>query len=443
MGNGYSYFIDNLDNLNKIIISVLEKTQSQNKIECEIEKINDNIIQDNKNKYIKLNDYFRHGVILDNNNKDEIKFKIKYDKKEIEISMNNIEIKNIPKGEELGKLIIDNYLINNKSLDFRTKIKLSKDYNILCSETAFYAEIQNEVPIKEKMTTIINKDKTAINNNNDNKIINEELEAESELRNMGYENKNYNINNNEMEENNEENNKKGILSWLSSIFFCKKEKNKIINKKSFEYHEKKEWNFFPKFNLFAKDKVCCCKCCDCCCCMESPLRDISLNKVMNNNKISSFSYEKENCYDCDINDNKEDKESNECNNICNEMKNSSEKFIVQEECISPKEINNKILNFDDIILGQDIIEGNWKRDNNNEILIEQEKDLYEKIKKYSEGKGINDENGIITLFILYYIFKKKNERVEELKFVIDKAKKYIKKIFNLEYDEIEKELDIN
>ena len=153
MGNGYSYFIDNLDNLNKIIISVLEKTQSQIKIECEIEKINNNIIEDNENKYIKLNDYFRHGVVLDNN-KDEIKFKIKYNKRKNEISMNNIEIKNIPKGEELGKLIIDNYLINNKSLDFRTKIKLSKDYNILCSETAFYAEIQNEVPIKEKMETI-------------------------------------------------------------------------------------------------------------------------------------------------------------------------------------------------------------------------------------------------------------------------------------------------
>ena len=447
MGNGYSYFIDNLDNLNKIIISVLEKTQSQIKIECEIHKIdnNNNIIEDNKNKYIKLNDYFRHGVILDNN-KDEIKFKIKYNKKENEIFMNNIEIKNIPNGEELGKLTIDNYLIDNKSLDFRTKIKLSKDYNILCSETAFYAEIQNEVPIKEKMETITNKDKIAINN--DNKIVNAEMEVESELRNMGYENKNYNINNNEIEENKEENNKKGFVSWISSIFLCRKEKNKIINKKSFEYHEKKEKKSFSK----DRDIICENKCCCCCCCRPEPIALRKNIKKMSlgcdycccKEKSYKNSFENDINYKCDLN-----KEC--CDYCCNEaISNNSFENNINNECDSKKkccesilEKGDKILNFDDIILGQDIIEGNWKKDKNIEVLIEKEKDLYEKIKKYSESKGIKDENGIITLFILYYIFKKKSERVEELKFIIDKAKKYINKVFNLEYDDIAKELDLN
>ena len=105
-------------------------------------------------------------------------------------------------------------------------------------------------------------------------------------------------------------------------------------------------------------------------------------------------------------------------------------------------VNKKKLNFDEIILNQDIIEGNWKRDSQIELLIEKEKDIFEKINKYSEKKGIKDENGIITLFILNYIFKKKSKKVEELKFVIDKAKNYIKKIYNLEYDEIIKELII-
>ena len=65
------------------------------------------------------------------------------------------------------------------------------------------------------------------------------------------------------------------------------------------------------------------------------------------------------------------------------------------------------------------------------------------LKKFSENKGINNENGIITLFILYYIYKKKTEKIEELKFVINKAKNYIKKAFNLDYDNIIKELDSN
>ena len=75
------------------------------------------------------------------------------------------------------------------------------------------------------------------------------------------------------------------------------------------------------------------------------------------------------------------------------------------------------------------------------MLIKQEKDIYEKIKKYSEDIGIKEENGIITLFALYYIYNKKKDKINELKFIIDKAKDYIKQIFNLEYDVIVKEIE--
>ena len=82
VGNGYSYFIDNLDNLNKIIISALEKTQSQMSIDCKVGQKNDdiNIIQDNIKKFIKLNDYFRHGVIMDYST-DELNLKLNAIKK--------------------------------------------------------------------------------------------------------------------------------------------------------------------------------------------------------------------------------------------------------------------------------------------------------------------------------------------------------------------------
>ena len=436
VGNGYSYFIDNLDNLNKVIISVLEKTQSQIIIDCKVEQINnDDIIQDNEKKFIKLNDFFRHGVVLDNT-VNEIKFKLKYEKKEEEISIKKIEIKTLPKGDELGKLIIDDYLINNKSLDFRTKIKLSKDYNILCSETAFYAEIQNEVPIKEKMVTIKNKDKEAINNN----MGNIGKEPESELRNMGYENNNidYNINDNEIKENNDPENKKGFLSWLASIFSCKKEKNKIINKKTFEFNEIEEVKTKRKRDFSINNKIindCCLeKCCCCCCKIADSIED---KEDMNYEKNYSENIDEE-IYNNKVCCNKEI--SNEISICKNEININKDEIC--DKIIKNKE-NKKISNFDDIILGQDIIEGNWKKDNNSELLVEEEKDLFEKIKTFSENKGISDENGIISLFILYYIFKKKSEKIEELKFVIDQAKKYLKKVYNLEYDDIAKELDSN
>ena len=100
----------------------------------------------------------------------------------------------------------------------------------------------------------------------------------------------------------------------------------------------------------------------------------------------------------------------------------------------------KVFSFDEMILGQDIIDGNWEKDSQIDLLIKQENDLFEKIKKLAENKGIKEENGIITLFVLYYIYNKKQEKVGELKFIINKAKEYVKKIFSLDYDEIIKDI---
>ena len=441
----------------------------------------------------------------------------------------------MPNGEELGKLIIDNYLLQNKSLDFRTKIKLSKDYNILCSETAFFAEIQNEIPIKEKMSTITNKNKEIINNNNIIEIESEKnKEAESELRYIGYESTNnyFNINDNEIIIN-EHNNKKGFLSCIYSIFTCKKEKNKIINKKldipnsdivkyyspsysSYSFHDKisnkknyirseKKGNKRNIRNIKSKkSKI------DYSCDINYEKNDEKENDIISGYKKPYKSINRNSDYicdnlsesnDCEKNDekdsdiisesyncdkkrrNKKPKKSinsnsdYSCDNLSKskDCKKNDEKdidIISKSDNCDEKRGNKKpnksinrnsdyscdnlsksndcekndekvIINFDEIILSQDIIEGNWKSDNQSKILIEEEKDLYEKVKKLSESKGISNDEAIITLFILYYIFNKKSEKVEELKFVINKAKNYIKKKFNLDYDEIAQELDNN
>ena len=67
--------------------------------------------------------------------------------------------------------------------------------------------------------------------------------------------------------------------------------------------------------------------------------------------------------------------------------------------------------------------------------------MYNKIKHLAENKGIKDENGIITLFVLFFIYSKKKDKINELKFVINKAKNYVKKIFNANYDDIVKEIE--
>ena len=473
IGNGYSYFIDDLNDLNKVIISALEKSQFEMCIECKSDQLNN--IEDKNQKYIHINDFFRHGIILDNSLND-INFKILINKEEINISLKKIELIKLPKGEELGKLIVDNYLLENKSLDFRTKIKLSKDYNILCSETAFYAEIQNEIPIEEKLIQITNKNKLAKNNNNiditeseTNKEISLEQEPESEMRNIGYESTNnyLNINDNYIEENINQKNKKSFLSCVYSLFSCKKEKNKIINRKvlntennkNIKVHELNEERNVKSSSFYilknsnntresyshTKSKRRC-------------IKNIKRDKANYDDFITNYdkdSYnignENEKKYDkddysslkscCIIESKNEDdsKDKSKCSVKKKNKKNKKSKNIDKIEINDVKDDKNNLI-FDDIILEQDIIEGNWNKNYKIELLIKEEKDLFEKIKKYSENKGINDENGIITLFILYYIFKKKTEKVEELKFIIEKAKNFINKIYNLEYDEIIKEL---
>ena len=106
-----------------------------------------------------------------------------------------------------------------------------------------------------------------------------------------------------------------------------------------------------------------------------------------------------------------------------------------------KEIkNDNTDDFDELIIAQDIIEVNWSNDSHAQALIKKEKDMYNKIKKEAESKGIKDENGIITIFILYYIYNTKREKLTELKFVIKKAKNYLAKKFNMEYDNIVKDI---
>ena len=106
-----------------------------------------------------------------------------------------------------------------------------------------------------------------------------------------------------------------------------------------------------------------------------------------------------------------------------------------------QKIEKNKLNFDELILSQDFIEGNWGINNQVKILIEEENIIYEKINQISDKYNINEENRKITLLVLYYIYNKKSEKLSELQFIINKAKTYIKKIYNLEYEEISKEIN--
>ena len=399
MGNGYSYYISNLKELNSVVISLLEKSQNSIVINCSVNQ--KCFIEDDNKKLISKNDYFIHGFILDDINIQNIDIIIKMKDNEMKESYNKDKIIKLPDGDNLGKLIVDNYLKSQKCEDSKIEINLSKEYNILIDKTAFYAMMINETQIKEKIIKRTNKDKEASNNkkgakneniikDNINQIYNDvifEYDIEGD-------NNDINIDN-------------------------------IIKKKNFLNKEDER-------EILDYDCDCFCKCCEMpflikeCCCIEP--------KYFENNNLCR-SIEKE-----EKNEKKPRIKKKRCRGY--KLKFNEVEKDKKEININKKEIQEeKEFNFDEFILSQDIIEGNWTKNAQFEMLIKQEKDIYNKIKKYSKNQKIKDENGIITLFVLYYIYNKKSDKVDELKFVIIKAKNYVKKIFKLEYDEIIKEIE--
>ena len=406
VGNGYSYYLSDLKELNSVVISVLDK--NQNGLILDITTNQKCLIEDINKKNINKNDYFTHGFILDDIDIRDIEFNIKLLGKEIKLSFDKNKIIKLPDGDNLGKLIVDNYL-QKKCYDRQKRVELSKEYNILIGETAFYAKIVNEAPAKDKMVKITNKDKTAANNNTEPQIQNQNsinTKSDDNIYNdgsFGYDN-----------DEDPSKGKKGFFNGLMSKIF---NFENIIKRKGYKYEQKVIKQSKKKEDIQMR------ACADYDSCKNDYV-DAEDNYKLDFIDNYTYSGYFENDYDCGLS-----------------PFDRGENLGMYEDKKDKIIINKKNINFDELILSQDIIEGYWTKDEQSEILIDQEKDMYSKFKEYCEKKEVKDENGIITLLVLFYIYNKKKDKVDELKFVINKAKNYVNNIFNLEYDDIIKEIE--
>ena len=97
------------------------------------------------------------------NNKDKMDF-IKIEIKYLENGKHTekkyeIKPEEICEGEELSKLIINNYILNDPDITDKEKIKLSLKYQILTKYTSLFAEVELSDKITEEMKTKIIGDK--------------------------------------------------------------------------------------------------------------------------------------------------------------------------------------------------------------------------------------------------------------------------------------------
>ena len=180
LGKGNYNFCKNLDNLNSIIASEINKATSSyiSNLIINSDLENENLIKNVLHKNIvRDNDIINLYYIVEKNNiKDKIKLEVKYKDPE---NNNNVEKKyeifpeQKEKGEDLSKLIINNYLLNNKDLSKDEKLKLALKYQILTENTSLFAEVELSEKVTEEMKLKILGDKE------NNVIIKQRIEYKS------------------------------------------------------------------------------------------------------------------------------------------------------------------------------------------------------------------------------------------------------------------------
>ena len=178
IGKGDYNFCSDIKNLNAVIA-----TEINNSINPYISDFIIDTPLSEKNLYhfnyeniiIKNNKIINFGYILKKNEdiNNPINIDIKYIKnsrnikneKKKEIKKNyKLNSYEIPNGDELFKLILNNYIIKNSKLTENEKLNLSLKYQILNETTSLFAEIEFSDTITEEMKTIIigNKENNVI-----------------------------------------------------------------------------------------------------------------------------------------------------------------------------------------------------------------------------------------------------------------------------------------
>ena len=105
--------------------------------------------------------------------------------------------------------------------------------------------------------------------------------------------------------------------------------------------------------------------------------------------------------------------------------------------IKKEEEEEKIIDVNKIINQQNFVEGYWELNENTEIIKQQ----YEKQFKLLKNENY-DDNIVLTILIIYYIYKEHSELLKELIHIIQKGKNYIQKKARKSYDDIIKMVKI-
>ena len=491
IGKGSFSFCKDISGLNQVIVSTLNTICTPFVTNFEIRSPLDelNLYKiNNKNINIKENSIYKFNYIIDKKLEEKkIKFLVKYNKEGEDKTQNyELEPKELPSGDELSKLIINNYILNNSSLSEEEKIKLALKYQLFIEGTSLFAEVELSEKITEQMEhkEIIKEKETSKKLYEDNKenILEQKIKEQEDL----IDNLDLRINalsdeiKNKLQQGDEEGAKRNLKEkklltqqimriegnlammeeqkfMLSNVSSTKdmmqaiqcgnqniKEASKAMNIEDLEALKDDMEEINPnqeELNDFFKD-------------YQNQEEDINEELDLIKEEMGKQSNEKKNLVNEEKleNNNKEEEDlayfldgyDYPKNEIKKEEKKEEKKKEEKEEEKKEKEVKLNLKNKEDvmkIINSQNFVEGYY--DINSKTMIIKNK--YEKefnLLKGLKGKKIDDIVAM-TIIIIYFINKEKKELLQELVMIMKKAKLYIQDKTGLSYDEIIKQATIN
>ena len=413
-GRGTYHFVANVSDVNSIIIESLSKCLrnyvSNAKISLNELKPEQEFIP--KMNFIYPDEILNYYFILKGKEHDKIQINLENSKKNESIIFTKDKIIKETDGEIIGQIIVGNKLKNEENMEENTIIKLSKEYQILSKKTSLFAVAENEENNKVgELKMITKKEKKGLfddllfkgNMNLNNNFNNNNLFVKNSNVNSGYNfQQNYNPfnnfnRNNAMMDSAPRNFNNNMVFGNSSNFSRPMAQMSYAapNMASLDEYlsgeqrneEKGDYDYdsVPIEKSVKKEKP-----------YLEKREDEEGNKFMEYNaddEYDAFEGNSNNMGYEEMNNEEKDFENN--SGLQKEKELEAKKESLKEKKV---EFSNK-----ELVLTQDIFDGFWNLNHQTKLLIEKEKNIYEKIENFMKEKNIQKEEVKITLLVLYYL----------------------------------------
>ena len=376
--NGSYCFIKDINKIKSNVIQTLNKTLRNYLFDC---KINVKNLETEYSYYTKqricYQDEFLNFYFIIKNKINDLNIDVQYyDKNEL-VKKNYVFNKNNNNyicendGDIISKIIIGN-ILNNTNINHEKNIELSKKYQVLSKYTSLYAEIENEIANKNEMSYI---------EQSDGREAETEIYYAKKKRNKKCKRKISSESDSESEKLQEKRKKKAKIS-SDSDSESEKPKKKY----------KKKAKISSESDSESEDKKSKCK-----------------------EKLDIISNERDEDY-------KPDKKSKKKKNKRGKGKNY--------EGNESGNKNEKNFDIKEMILSQNIIEGNWSLNSQTKFIIDSNIDLYNKIKEYVDKFNVGEKKEDIIITILVIFFLKNNKEIEQSEYtiIINKGIEYLQTI---------------